>query len=203
MTILSMRARKRFFEIGLTALVAWSSLVLQFTILNKLPVHEVVCNLPLTIVIVWGAVFGSRLPAISADELRLSSVWQIFFRQAASGSVSGALLGALFGALYSSVLPVYPLYFPLAGWIAGYFCLRNLNKENLLCIPLVLVLTGLAESLMAWQLWFLGRACVFETLSSMVLPEALLNAIIAPFIYFPMRRWYDLSAASGYPVESQ
>ncbi len=202
MSILSLKARKKIWDISLTAIVAWSAMQLQFTILNNLAVHEVICNLPLTIVIVWGAVFGSNLPPITADELRLSSSKRIFLRQLASGSVSGALVGALFGALYASVLPVYPFYFPVIGWVSGYFCLRKLNKENLLCIPLVLLLTGLAESMMAWQLCFAGRSDVFVTLASFVLPEALLNSIIAPFIYFPMRRWYDLSRAQAIPVEA-
>jgi hypothetical protein len=47
---------------------------------------------------------------------------------------------------------------------------------------------------MAWQLWFCGRPGVFEHLAHIALPEGLLNALIAPFVYFPMRRWYDFSS---------
>ena len=43
----------------------------------------------------------------------------------------------------------------------------------------------------------------FQHLSSFILPEALLNSIIAPFIYFPMRSWYDLveGQQSAYSID--
>jgi hypothetical protein len=172
--------------------------VVQTTLLSQLPVHDqipIYCNLPLTLAIVWGAVFGSPLPPISPDELRLSSVSQIFVRQLAMGSISGFLAGALLAAIYAPMLPVFPIYLPFAGWTAGYFSLRHINNKQswLLCMVLTLVLSLLAETLMAWQLSLLGRSGVFDNLLMFALKEAFLNFFITPFIYFPLRRWHDMS----------
>lgn len=191
MAIFSLRTRKRMWDFSLAFLIGSIAWLLQLTVLNHFVFLGVTCNLPLTLTIVWGSVFGSNLKAISPDELRVSPATSIFLHQALSGSVSGALLGAFCGALYASVLPIFPLCLPLIGWISGYFCLRNLHQEALICIPLVLLASVLAESIMATQLLASGRQDVFTHLAGIALPEAILNALIAPFIYLPMRRWYD------------
>lgn len=169
---------------------AW---VLQLGVISRLFVTGVQCSLPLTLIIVWGVTFGSPIIAPSKDELRLSTVNAIVLRQALSGSISGALLGAAFAALYSSVLPAYPVAYPLVGWIAGYFCLRNFNKALILCIPLVLILTFLAEAITAVELLALGRPNVFESFVDMAMTEAVLNSLIAPFVFLPMRGWYEFA----------
>lgn len=202
MALFSMRTRKKLTHYGLTALLGVAALVLQIGVLNNFPVHGVYCNLPLTVVIVWGAVFGSSMPPITPDELRLSTTGEIFLHQLASGSLTGLLAGAFLAALYSPMIPIFPVYFPIAGWFAGYFCLRNINKQNLLCIPLVFVITLLAETIMAWQLSIVGRSGVFDQLMQIAVPEASLNALIAPFIYFPMRRWYELTQSVRVVVET-
>ena len=195
MAILSMRARKRVRDVGLAALIGSLSWLLQLTVLNNFIFQGVICNLPLTLTILWGSVFGTPLTPVTTEELRTNPSSQIFLHQAAGGSLSGALVGAFCGALYASVLPIYPMCFPIIGWISGYFCLRNLNQETLICMPLVLLTTVLAESIMATQLAMMGRIDVFAHLAQIALPEALLNALIAPFVYFPMRRWYDFATA--------
>jgi rod shape-determining protein MreD len=203
MAILSMRARTRVLEVTAAATLCWSALSLQLAVLNYFPVHGIYCNLPLTLVILWGAVFGSSVPAITPDELRTTKTSEVFLRQVASGSISGALVGAFMAALYHCMLPVYPVSYPLVGWLAGYFCLRNINKETLLCVPLVLLLTALAELLMSWQLLATGRPGVTADLIRTVPPESILNAIIAPFVYFPLRHWYERTHAAATPVQSE
>lgn len=193
MTILSMRSRKRFAELGLAGFLCLAALILQICLLNRFSYHHVICNLPLTVVIIWGAVFGSPLGAITADELRMSSLGQIFFRQLASGSISGATVGALVGALLSSSLPIYPAAYPIVGWVAGYFCLRSFGRQTILIVPLVLILTAFAEMVMAAQLFIMGRPDVISHLLQIVVPEAMLNALVAPFIYLPLRSWYEYS----------
>lgn len=178
-------------NVGVSVLTASFALLLQMLVLNRLDLTGAICNLPLTITINWGLVFGSPLPPITTHDLRTSSLKDIFTRQILNGSPSGFLLGLLFACLYSSVIPVFPVYFPIVGWTAGYFCLRSVSQGNLLSIPLVFVLTVVSEALMAWELFLLGRHDVFAHMQTVILPEALLNALIAPFIYFPMRSWYD------------
>lgn len=202
MAIISMRTRNKLANYALTALISLAALVLQIGVLNHFPVHDVFCNLPLTLVIVWGAVFGSPLPPITPDELRMSTTGEIFVRQLATGSPVGLLAGAFLAALYTPMDLIFPVYLPFAGWFAGYFCLRNINKENLLCIPLVFVISLLAETVMAWQLSMTGRSGVFDQLMQIAMTEASLNALIAPFIYFPMRRWYDFSRSVRVSPES-
>lgn len=181
-------------EISLTGLLCLSVLVLQVCLLNRFSYHHVICNLPLTVVIIWGAVFGSPLGSITADELRVSSLGQIFFRQLASGSISGAIVGALVAAILNSALPLYPIAYPITGWVAGYFCLRSFGAQTILIVPLVLILTAFAEMIMAGQLFLSGRPDVLEHLLQIVVPESLLNALVAPFIYLPLKSWSEYSA---------
>lgn len=202
MALLSMRTRTKLANYGITAVVCMGALVLQLGVLNNFPVHGVYCNLPLTLVIVWGTVFGSPLPDITPDELRMSTTGEIFFRQALTGSVTGLIVGAFMAALYAPLIPVYPVYLPIAGWFAGYMCLRNINKQNLLSIPVVFVVTLIAETIMSWQLAIVGRPGVFDQLMQIAVPEASLNAVIAPFIYFPLRRWYDVGRSVHIPGEA-
>jgi rod shape-determining protein MreD len=169
---------------------AW---LLQTNVLTRLSLAGLLCNLPLTFTIVWAAVFGSRLTPLTADDLRTLSMNEIIVYQALSGSLSGALIGALFAALYASVLPMYPLSYPLIGWITGYFSLKRVNQAVFLTIPLVLLGSVLAESFMAFELFLLGRPDVMYRFVHAVLPEAVMNALIAPSIFIPMRRWYEFS----------
>lgn len=193
MAIFSVRARRRVGGIGITGLILCFAWMIQLTVLSSLSLKDVLASLPLTFTIVWGSVFGSPLLAPRPDELRVSSLKQIIFRQALSGSLSGALVGAFFGALYASVLPAYPICYPMIGWIAGYFCLQNFNQATFLCIPLVFLSSVFAESVMGLQLFLLGRPDVLGHLSHVVFPEAVLNSLMAPFIFFPMRGWYHFS----------
>lgn len=198
MAILSMRARNKTSSWFMALLVAWTALSLQVALLNRFPIGGALCNLPLALVICWGAVFGSPLPPITPEALRHKSLGDVFAHQILSGSLSGLLVGALISAMYMSQLPVFALSYPLVGWMSGYLCLRNINKENLLCIPMVLLFTGLGELITAMQLnvmtmmHMLNRPDVFANMAVCVPPEAMTNAIIAPFIYYPLRRWYDL-----------
>lgn len=194
-SLISIRARKRLGEIGfatLTILFAW---LLQLTVLTKLSLDSVLCSLPLTVIIIWGSVFGSPLRMPAPDELRLLPVDQAIMLQLASGSISGFIVGALFASLYATVSPIYPVAYPLIGWLAGYFSLKSFNKATLLCIPLVLGGTVFAESILALQLHLVGRPDVLPRLAEIAFQEAILNSLIAPFIYFPMRAWFEFVSA--------
>jgi rod shape-determining protein MreD len=193
MALMSVRTQKRIGEIGVTALIVCFAWLIQLTVFTTLTFREVLASLPLTFTIIWGSVFGSPLLAPRPNELRVSTLGQVIARQALSGSLSGALVGAFFGALFASVLPAYPIAYPLIGWIAGYFTLQNFNQATFLCIPLVFLATVFAESIMALQLALMGRPDVLQHLSVVAFPEAVLNSLMAPFIFFPMREWYKFS----------
>lgn len=209
MAIVSMRSKKRLLEVAVSTLLCISAFLIQMLVLNYFGIHGSICNLPLTLTIVWGLVFGTRLANLTATELRRRSLAEVFSRQLASGSHGGFLVGWFFSWLYFSVMPVYPIAFPLVGWSAGYLCLRGLGQGNLLSIPMTFILTIFAEAVMSWELFAMERAGifsnqnVFEHLSSFILPEALLNSVIAPFIYFPMRAWYDMveGEQSAFPID--
>lgn len=200
MALLSSRARQRTWDVGLTVCVAGLAWFLQTTVLNDFSFQGAFCDLPLVMTILWGFVFGSHLPPIGPDELRTKSAREIFLHQAASGSLTGLLFGAFVAAIYSSVLPIYPVTYPVIGWVCGYFSMRNLNPEALMCIPVVLIATVAAEIAMAFQLFLTGHADVFPHLAQIVLPEALLNALIAPFVYLPMRSWHDFFSSVNNPA---
>ncbi|HEY9678059.1 MAG TPA: rod shape-determining protein MreD [Drouetiella sp.] len=193
MALMSIRTQKRISEIGVTALVVCFAWLLQLTIFSSLTFKDVLASLPLTFTIVWGVVFGSPLQAPRPDELKISTLGQIMARQALSGSLSGALVGAFFGSLYASVIPAYPIAYPLIGWIAGYFTLRNFNQATFFCIPIVFAATIFAETITAIQLQAMGRPDVLAHLTYIVFPEAVLNSLMAPFLFFPMREWYKFS----------
>jgi len=188
-----MRARRRFWQIGLAAVILCFAWLTQLTVLSLLPLRAVLCSLPLMVTIVWGAVFGSPLQMPRPEELRRVPLGQIITMQILSGSLSGALVGAFFGALYASILPTYPVCFPLIGWVSGYFCLRNFNQGVLLCLPLVLLLSVFAEAIMACQLALAGRPDVWPHLVQIAVPEAIVNALLAPFVFIPMRAWYEFT----------
>lgn len=177
----------------MTILIVACAWVLQLSVVSRLFLTGVMCSLPLTIIIVWGITFGSPVAPPSVDELRLNNLKTVLLRQALSGSITGALIGAAFAALYSSVLPIYPVAYPIVGWVSGYFCLRNFNKAIVLVIPLVLIMTFLCEAITAVQLSIVGRPNVFENFVEIGLTEAVLNALIAPFVFLPMRGWYEFS----------
>jgi rod shape-determining protein MreD len=191
MSILSIKAKRRISAISTGTLIIATAWVLQLAVVSKLSMNGVICSLPLTIIIVWGITFGSPVSAPTTDELRLSTLKDVLLRQALSGSISGALVGAAFAALYSSILPVYPIAYPITGWIAGYFCLRNFNKAVVLCLPLVVILTFMAESITALELICVSRPYAIETFLQVSVTEAVLNALIAPFVLLPMRGWYE------------
>jgi rod shape-determining protein MreD len=162
---------------------------LQTNLLTRLTLGGLLCNLPLTFTIVWASIFGSRMPRLTVDDLRNLSMSEIVSYQALSGSLSGALVGALFAALYASVTPIYPFSYPLIGWIAGYFSLKRVNHAQFLIVPLVLCASVLSGSFMAFQLSLTGRPEVMARFIQAVLPESLMNALIAPWIFLPMQRW--------------
>lgn len=219
MAIVSMRSKKRLVEVSVSALMCLSALFLQMLVLNYLGIHGSICNLPLTLTIVWGLVFGSSLAPLTAVELRRRSLKDVFMRQLLSGSHSGFLIGWFYAWMYYSIFArVFPLSFPLIGWASGYFCLRGIGQGNLLCIPLTFVLTIVGEAIISWQLSapsvvnkiLIGAnlevynvSLVYEHLKLFILPEALLNSVIAPFIYFPLRSWADLveGQQAPFPVD--
>jgi len=199
----SMRSRRRLSEIGVAALLVIIVWLIQLALLSKFRFGDVLCNLPLTMIIIWGVTFGSPMAKPTNDELRVSKFSAILVRQLLSGSPSGAIIGAFFAALSASVIPVYPIAYPIIGWIAGYFSLKNFNQAAFLCIPLVLLLTLLGETIMGVQLCLVhgrelisatGRLVVPEELSHLamfIVPESLLNSLIAPVLFIPMRGWYE------------
>lgn len=193
MAVLSMRAREKAWDVALAVFIAGLAWLLQITVLSYFSFQGAFCNLPLTISILWGFVFGSQMPPLLPDELRTRTSKAIFLHQLSSGSVSGLLFGAFFAAIYASVLPIYPVAYPIIGWVTGYFAMKNLNPETLMCIPLVLLATVAAEVITALQLFITGHADVFPHLAQIALPEALLNALIAPFVYFPMWHWHEFN----------
>jgi rod shape-determining protein MreD len=193
MHLISIRTRTRIWEISLSTIVIYIVWLLQLNILTRLALRGLFCNLPLTFIIVWSSIFTSSMSRLSADDLRIRSVWQIAIYQAMSGSFSGALIGAAFAVLYGSVTPVYLLSYPLIGWICGYFPLKSINNGAFYSIALVFFFSVLGEFLTALQLIVLGRSEVFGRFVDLALPEAVLNALIAPFIFLPIKAWYDFS----------
>jgi rod shape-determining protein MreD len=191
MHLISIRTRTRLWEISLAAIVIYVIWLLQLNILTRLALKGLFCNLPLAFIIVWSSVFTSSLGRLSADDLRVRSLAQIALYQAMSGSISGALIGATFAVLYRSVTPVYLVSYALIGWISGYFPLKRVNNGAFFSIGLVFLGTVLAEFFTAVQLIILGRPEVFGRFVELAIPEAVLNALIAPFIFLPIKIWYD------------
>jgi len=188
---LSIKTRRYLWELGLAFSVIYFIWVLQSDVLTKLSLHNLFCNLPLTFIIIWSSIYTSSIKPLSSDDIKVRSLTDIALHQAMSGSVRGAAVGAVFAALYASILPVFLLSYPLIGWIAGYFPLRKIQHASFYCIVLVFLGTVLAEFITACQLAILGRAEVFSCFVQIAIPEAVLNALIAPFIFVPLKAWYD------------
>jgi len=202
MSFLSIQLRTRLGEILLAFTLIVFVWLLQTDLLNRISLTGLTCNVPLTFTIVWAAVFGSPLGRLTPENVRDMPLAQVAFYQALTGSLSGTLVGATFAALYGSVLPIYPISYPVIGWLTGYFNLQRLSQGALMAIPLVLFASVLAEFITAGQLTILGRVGVENHFMTIALPEAILNALIAPIIYIPMRRWYEFrSSFAGAVIE--
>lgn len=202
MFLLSIKARRHLWEISLTFAVVFLVWILQSDILVRLTSLHLFCNLPLTFTMIWASIYTSHFAPLSSDDIKVRSLGNIALYQAISGSLSGAAIGAIFAAFYSSVVPVYMVSYPLIGWIAGYFPLRKVQHGSFYSILLVLCGTVLAEFITAVQLILMGRAEVFGCFVQIAIPEAVLNALIAPFIFVPLKSWYDFGLEREVIVES-
>jgi rod shape-determining protein MreD len=187
----SLQFRTRLWQISLATVLVLIIWLIQTDLIARFSIKGLLCNLPLTFTILWGAVFGSKQRGLVAEEIRSFSVGEIAAQQALSGSASAACIGAFFAALYSSALPIYPIAYPLIGWISGYFCLKNVNQPTFLSTPLVLFASVFAEFLTGAQLTLINRPDTFARFVQIAMPESILNALIAPIIFVPMRTWYE------------
>ena len=199
---LSIKTRRHLWELSLAFAVIYFIWILQSDILTKLSLHHLFCNMPLTFTIIWASIFTTSITPLSSDDIKVRSVTNIALYQAISGSMGGAIVGAAFAALYASVLPAFLVSYPLIGWIAGYFPLRKIQHASFYCIVLVLLGTILAEFITACQLALLGRAEVFSCFVQIAVPEAVLNALLAPFIFVPLKAWYDFGLEREVVVKS-
>ncbi len=199
---LSIKTRRYLWELGLAFSVIYFIWLLQSDVLTKLSLHNLFCNLPLTFIIIWSSIYTSSVKPLSSDDIKVRSFTNIAMYQAMSGSVSGAVVGAIFAAFYASTLPVFLFSYPLIGWIAGYFPLRKIQHASFYCIVLVLLGTVLGEFITAGQLALSGRAEVFSCFVQIAVPEAVLNALIAPFIFVPLKAWYDFGSQHEVIVKS-
>ena len=202
MFLLSIKARHRLLELSLAFAVIYFVWFLQSDVLTKFSVHNLFCNLPLTFTIIWASIFTSSIKPLNSDDIQIRSISAIVLYQAMSGSISGALVGAFFAALYASILPVYLISYPLIGWVCGYFPLKTVQHASFYSILLVLLGTILAEFITAAQLMALGRTDVLSCFAQITIPEAVLNALIAPFIYVPLKAWHDFGTESEAIVKS-
>jgi len=191
MGFLSIQFRTRIWQISLAAALVLIIWLIQTDVITRFSLKGLLCNLPLTFTILWGAIFGSRHQGLIAEEIRSFSVGEIATQQALSGSTSGACIGALFAALYGSALPIYPVAYPLIGWISGYFSVKKMHQPVFLSIPLVLFASVFAEFMTGCQLALLNRPDTFARFVQIAMPESILNALIAPIIFIPMRTWYE------------
>lgn len=199
---LSIKTRRHLWELSLTFVIIYLIWLFQSDVLTKLSLKNLFCNLPLTFTIIWASIFTSTIESLSPDQIKTRPISSIILYQAMSGSLSGAIVGAVFAALYASILPVYLFSYPLIGWIAGYFPLRKIQHGSFYCIVLVLLGTILAEFMTACQLTILGRTEVFSSLAQLAVPEAVLNALIAPFIFVPLKAWHDFGLEREVIVKS-
>jgi len=203
MGFLSIQFRTRLWQITLASIIVILVWLVQTDLLTRFSLKGLLCNLPLTFTILWGAVFGSRLRGLSTEEIRALSVGEIAIYQALAGSRSGLCIGLFFAALYNSALPIFPICYPLIGWIAGYFNLKNVSQPAFLSIPLVLLASILAEFISGCQIFIwqslnhisAGQDAlatqILSRFAQIAMPEAILNALIAPIIVIPMRTWYE------------
>jgi rod shape-determining protein MreD len=191
MGFFSIQFRTWLWQISLAAMVVLIVWLIQTDLITRFSLKGLLCNLPLTLTVLWGGVFGSRQKGLLPEEIRALSVGEIATQQALSGSPSAACIGGFFAALYSSALPIYPVAYPLIGWISGYFCLKGVSQPTFWSIPLVLFASVFAEFVTGCQLTLMGRPETFNRLVDFALPEAILNALIAPIIFIPMRTWYE------------
>ncbi|MCL5676758.1 MAG: rod shape-determining protein MreD [Firmicutes bacterium] len=159
---------KWWVTIGLTL----AAVVAQTTLLDKVILFGVKPDLLLLLAVIYGLLYGTA-------------------RGAAVGFLGGFLQDLLTGRL----LGMHALSKAVAGGLAG-LAEREIFKENL-AMPFLLTMVGtvLSELIVYSILYAVGRHAPFVLAwKRVIVPEAIYNAVIAPFLYRLLYRyapaWY-------------
>jgi rod shape-determining protein MreD len=143
--------------------------ILQATIMPHLTVMGVFADLPVLLVVCWGLLRGPREGII----------WGFI-----AGVAVDVVSGAPFGAATLSML--------LVGLLAG------LGKNSVfaahIVFPVIAVFLGAILYNVSFLLivWISGRDVAWlDSFLRIVLPAALLNAVLAPIVFLPMRGMYS------------
>lgn len=139
--------------------------ILQATLVSRLTVWGVFVDLPVLVVASWGLLRGARE----------GIVWGFV-----AGVAVDVLSGAPFGAATLSLMAV--------GFLAGLA--RNSVYAAHVVFPLALgfALTIAYSLLFLLVVWISGQAVVWrDTLFRVILPSAMLNAVLMPVVFVLMR----------------
>ena len=191
MNILSISSKQKLFLIFLVISFSFFAWVIQIIFIGKLRLAHVCANLPLTIIIVTGLVANFNYPKENPNEIKRISLGQVVKNQFKNGSISGLFLGLFLASIEKSLTGVLPIAYPLVGFLAGYFSLGNFSLPVFLIIPLVFMFSVLAQAIFSLELFFLHVNGVFNHLINFAMIEASINALIAPFVYFPINAIYE------------
>ena len=151
------------------AILIFVSLILQLTVFNYIKVAGVKPDLILAIVI---------------------------FNALINGSKEGAILGLVAGLAQDMMTGQFYGMNALSKMITGYifgFAGRKLYRENIL-IPILCLFFGsvINESILFFLTYFIDlRISLIKAIQDKILPMAIYNSCLAPFIY---SKFYDSSA---------
>ncbi len=189
MNVFSISTRQKLFLIFLMVSFAYVAWLIQLIFIVKLKLSHSIANLPLTIVIVTGLMANKKRLKYPPGQIAKLSLRELIKSQFKNGSLVGLGLGAFMASLEKSLTGSFPVSYIFVGYLSGYFSLRNFNWPVILIIPLVFMFSILSECIYAIQLFQIPG--VYNHLIRFAMVEASLNALIAPFVYYPINTLYE------------
>ena len=142
--------------------------ILQTTIVPNLAVWGVFANLPLLLVVSWGLLRGPREGA----------VWGFI-----SGLAVDLLSGAPFGAATLSMIAV--------GFLSGLGATSAFRTRFALPMIVMFLATIVYDLLFLLIVQISGQRVIwFDSILRLVLPSAVLNALLTPIVFLTMRWLY-------------
>ena len=128
-----------------------------------------------------------RIAGVKPDLLFIAIVYFAYSFGSFYGEVTGFISGLLHDAVSNS--PLGLLTFPkmLLGFAVGMFG-RAVLKENLATIFILLFLSSIAKGTITLFLGYIFHEVSVSSIASVIFPESFYNAILAPFVFFFLRK---------------
>jgi rod shape-determining protein MreD len=131
-----------------------------------------------------------KIAGVKPDILFIVIVYMSYIFGSLYGEVSGFIGGLLQDTISNSLLGMMAFSKMFIGFFAGMFG-RNIIKNNILTIMLLLFVATIAKGIFLLLLHFIFHKADLSYIVSIIIPEAFYNAILAPPLFFIFDKIYE------------